>query len=70
MQNSCMLDCMLPSFLKINKATLKAMLSQQQVAMVGRGHMITEVCGDPTYKDMSYNHCMTRKHGQCVKINL
>ncbi len=33
------------------------------------GHMVTEVYGDSA-RDMSYNRCMTGKHGQCVKINL
>lgn len=33
------------------------------------GHVVTEVCED-SIRDMSYNRCMTGKHGQCVKINL
>ena len=33
------------------------------------GHMVTGVFGD-SIQDMSYNRCMTGKHGQCVKINL
>ncbi len=33
------------------------------------GHVVAGVCGD-TIRDMSYNRCMTEKHGQCVKINL